>query len=257
MIEKNKTSNGFANGAEETVTAPIFDVRARQTACRVVPLSLTNFETSYLGATKTNAQTQTQNSQQFQNIPQNINPQRSAVSKPKTKSFLKIFLLIFLIIFSLGAGTVVGFVSAQYQNQKEKFGIALIPQPALNSIKNFPELKLEAFEDPNEIEETPDELMDENQNSDNDSTAPDTSQASDDSRQRSPKQEKRTRTEPDKNEQPSTSSPQEQRDRKVRTKPNQSVTNNNRGVQSKPQIHTPEEFVFEKLKKIIEIIAQD
>lgn len=256
MIEKNKTSNGFANGAEETVTAPIFDVRARQTACRVVPLSLTNFETSYLGATKTNAQTQTQNSQQFQNIPQNINPQRSAVSKPKTKSFLKIFLLIFLIIFSLGAGTVVGFVSAQYQNQKEKFGIALIPQPALNSIKNFPELKLEAFEDPNEIEETPDELTDENQNSD-DSITPETSQASDDSRQRSPKQEKRTRTEPDKNEQPSTSSPQEQRDRRVRTKPNQSVTNNNRGVQSKPQIHTLEEFVFEKLKKIIEIIAQD
>lgn len=257
MIEKNNTSNGFADSAEGKITAPIFDVRARQTACRVVPLSLTNFETSYLGATQTN--TQTQNPQHFQNVPQNINPQHLVVSKPKTKSVLKIFLLTVLIIFSLGAGTVGGFVLAQYQNQKEKFGIALIPQPALNSIKNFPELKLEAFEDPNEIDETADELTNENPNRDDDSIAPETSQASDDSRQQQPRQEKRKRTEPDKNEPPpsSSSSPQEQRDRKVRTKPNQSVTNNNRGVQSKPQTHAPEDFVLDKLKKIIEIIVQD
>lgn len=140
MVEKD-ISNGLATDSDAVIAAPIFDSTSRQVARKVMPLPSIPVET-----------VQTVNTPQIQTIPQNIRQAQIVVSQPQPKSFLKYFLIATLFVFALIAGAVGGFALANYQNQKEKKGIALIPQPALRKMKGMPELRLEVFEDPNEIQ---------------------------------------------------------------------------------------------------------
>jgi hypothetical protein len=148
----NDNSNGFTNDSETIEVTPIFDSTSRQAARKVVPLPSAPIET-----------TRTANAPQVQTVPQYAKPEQVIISQPKPESFLKYFLITMLVVFALIAGAAGGFVLARYQNQKEKKGLALIPQPALRKMKGLPELRLEVFEDPNEIQ-IPEEPTDDETN---------------------------------------------------------------------------------------------
>jgi hypothetical protein len=143
MVEKDN-SNGFANDSDAIVVAPIFDSTSRQAARKVVPLPSTTYE-----------KLQPADAPKVQSVPQNTRQEQIVIPQSKPNSLLKYLLIATLVVFALIAGAVGGFALANYQNQKEKKGIALIPQPALRKMKGMPELTLEVFEDPNEVPEEP------------------------------------------------------------------------------------------------------